>query len=145
MVALLRMTGRAGCPGASLPRAPCLSLLLLKHLSWDRLAGSVRVRGAGYSHSSYSSRLLDPPVQGQASPPRQCRSKCPPSKGESGSRECRLHPEKAPSASTSQFLARQPSLWAHSDNVCGTNRKVSILATSTNPSKSQIQEDRNQS
>lgn len=81
MVALLRMTGRAGCPGASLPRAPCLSLPLLTHLSWDRLAGSVRVRGAGYSHSSHSSRLLDPPVQGQASAPRQCRSNAPPAKG----------------------------------------------------------------
>lgn len=38
-------------------------------------------------------------------------------------------PETAPRASTSEFPARQPSLRAHRDSVCGTNRKVSILAT----------------
>ena len=78
--------GRVGYPGGSLPGAPRLSLLLLKQLRWDRLAGSVRVRGARYNDLSYSSRLLDPPFQGQASPPSQCRSKSapPPSKEESG-------------------------------------------------------------
>ena len=38
-------------------------------------------------------------------------------------------PEKAPRASTFEFPARQLSLGAHHDSVCGTNRKVSILAT----------------